>query len=161
MVNEVIKPYNGNPAKYFVGRLLHGTEGLAPEQSVDAVLGIMGDFEQCYQMVRERIYQRAEEQQALVIGERTKDYQERIQIVEKTRKTGDLDELEASLEASITSCINVKEGVSKMKHIKNRGQDQYDPQKEMGQFVRKLDRVVEKNFGTGRGRPQLVEVQES
>ena len=138
-------------------RLTTSIRQLPPETAVDAYLDGAHMLKVGIDQLIEKFYQGAEVQQTDVMGERAATYKRTAESVLQLTKNGDLTAIDDALQQSIEASLQCKESATKMRHIKARGYERYDSQKEMESYLRKLDKIVS---GNGNGAKQIEILEE-
>lgn len=137
-------------------KLTQGIDKLNPEEAVDGLLTGADYLRKGIAQVVERIFEGAEQKQAVVVQDRTskwaKSTEQVKQAVNQASENDDYETVEKCLRDATKATIAAKESVSKMKYIKQRGQD-YNPAKELNAYFRELEDFVKKDYHN----PRLLE----
>jgi len=131
-------------------KLTHGIDDLPPGEAVDALLGGANCLRQGIAQVLEKIFQGAESRQNVVMQQVTNFWKGETESLQKAiaqaSATGNYDEVEKCLREATKANLSAKESVSKMKYIRQRGQTEYNPVKELTQFARELEDFAKRRY---------------
>lgn len=152
-MQNIIQKYN--PQQEFAvekvyQKLTQGIENLPAEEAVDGLLQGVNYLRQGINQVVERIFDGAEQKQNVVMKEKadqwTKSTEKVKEAINRASSTGDYGIVEKYLKEATKSTITAKESVSKMKYIKQRGQTEYNPAKELTAYIRELEDFAKKDY---------------
>jgi len=131
-------------------KLTQGIDNLPPGEAVDGLLQGVDYLRRGINQVVERIFQGAEEKQAVVLQDKAEHWTETTERVKaaigEATTSGDYETVEKRLRDATKATIAAKESVSKMKFIKQRGQTEYNPGKELTTYLRELEDVVRRDY---------------
>lgn len=129
-------------------KLTAGLEDLTAQEAVDVLLGGADVLRQGINQVIDRIYQAAEENQTVVVGDKTNAWHEKTaqvkNAVAEAGTSGDYEGVERKLWDATMATLAVKEAVQKMKYIKQRGQVPYEARRALSTYVREIEDSVKK-----------------
>lgn len=139
-------------------KLTEGIDNLTADEAVDGLLSGADHLRRGINQVIDRIFEGAEEKQSVVVQGRAENWTKATERVKEAigdaTATGDYDTVEKRLREATKATIAAKESVSKMKFIKQRGQTEYNPNKELTAYVRELEDFVRRDYNGG---PKLLE----
>lgn len=157
MPNVQVKKYD--PQQEFAvdkvyRKLTQGIDSLPAEEAVDGLLHGADCLRKGIAQVIERIFEGAEEKQAVVaqakVDQWSKATEQVKQAIGQAKSTGDYESVEQQLREATRATIAAKESVSKMAFIKKRGQTEYNPAKELSVYLRELEDVVRREYNGSR-----------
>ncbi|MBD3303864.1 hypothetical protein GF343_01865 [Candidatus Woesearchaeota archaeon] len=153
---DEIKKYDGQrefSVDTVYRKLTRGIDGVPNEEAVDGLLQGAEQMRKGIAQVIEKFYQTAEHKQAGVMADKAEQFEVLSGAVVSAGRQGDLDQYNIALQQVVDASIQCKESASKMKHIKNRGFQDYDAKRELADFLRDLEKAVDANYSGRRLLP--------
>ncbi len=123
-------------------KLTQGTENLGKTECVNELLYRVEVLRQGFSRILEKFYEGAEVKQQEVLREKAEQFEELTEAVKLAALNGDLDAYNSALQNVVNTSIECKESATKMKHIRNKGFEKYDPEREMKECIRSLEEHV-------------------
>lgn len=140
-------------------KLTNGIENLSAEQSVDGLLIGADILRRSMGQLLFKFYQDAEQRQETVLGDRATSLEALSASAMEAAKAGDLDKYDSVLQQVVNASVLCKESSAKMKYIKSRGQEGFDPKKAVRDCIQELEQAVTHGYsrllpnnGNGDGR---------
>lgn len=147
--NKEIQKYNAKQeftVERVYQKLTRGIDDLPQGEAVDALLEGVTRLRQGLNDLVDRIFQGAEVRQTVVMQQITSQWKNETENLQRAIAqatiTGNYDAVEKCLRETTKANLTTKENVAKMKYIKQKGQTEYDPSKELNQFVKELETLV-------------------
>lgn len=131
-------------------KLTQGTENLGNAGCVDELLYRVEVLRQGFSRILEKFYEGAEVKQQEVLREKAEQFEALTDAVKNAALAGDLDRYNSALQDVVNASMDCKESAAKMKHIKNKGFEAYDPAKEMKECIRTLEERIKGTYNSKR-----------